>query len=220
MYIKERILQIAEYKGIGKVEFCEKIGLTYGNFTGSNKKTPINSNTLGNILSIFSEISPEWLLTGEGEMLRNGEKSLKIDNILATADANTLPLIPFEAVAGWNDIDVPGVRRDECLQYYVPEFREAGAEFLVRVSGDSMFPRYASGDILACRRIQEVTFFQWGKVYVIDSLQGPMVKRIMPSPDTPDHITCLSDNPQYPPFTLPKSEIRSLSIVVGIIRVE
>lgn len=75
MFIKERILQIAEFKDITKQDLCKKMGVTYGNFTGKNKNTPINSDSIANLLSIFPDISARWLLTGEGEMLRNCEKN-------------------------------------------------------------------------------------------------------------------------------------------------
>ena len=133
---------------------------------------------------------------------------------------HTLPLIPIDAVAGYNGIDEAGVRISECPKYHVPDFIDAQAEFLIRVSGSSMYPKYSSGDILACRKVQEVTFIQWGKVYVIDSQQGMMVKRLFDDAEHSDCIIRKSDNENYPPFSLPKTEIRSLSIVVGVIRME
>lgn len=69
--IKDRILYIGEYKGIGRQNICKKIGMTYQNFTGEAKKRPINSTAIQNIIAMFPDISIEWLLTGEGEMLRN-----------------------------------------------------------------------------------------------------------------------------------------------------
>lgn len=67
--IKERILQIANNQNISYEKFCEKIGVTYGNFKGENKKRPINSNVLENILSVYPNVNPNWLLTGQGKML-------------------------------------------------------------------------------------------------------------------------------------------------------
>lgn len=68
--IKERILLLAKYKGFTLEDFCNRIGLTYGNFKGSAKNTPINSDAIANILSIIPDVNPTWLLTGDGEMLR------------------------------------------------------------------------------------------------------------------------------------------------------
>lgn len=68
--IKERILQIGDYYDVGRKNICEKIGMTYGNFTGKAKDTPINSIAIQNIISIYPQISIDWLLTGQGTMLR------------------------------------------------------------------------------------------------------------------------------------------------------
>lgn len=73
--IKERILQIAEYKGFTNEKFCEKIGVSYSNFKGNRKFTSIGSEYLATILTVFSEISPDWLILGKGEMLRDINKT-------------------------------------------------------------------------------------------------------------------------------------------------
>lgn len=69
-YIKERILEIADYKRISKEKFIENFGMTYGNFKGKQKLTSLNSDFLDKILSEIPEINAEWLLTGKGEMLK------------------------------------------------------------------------------------------------------------------------------------------------------
>ena len=68
--IKERILQRAKRKGITNREICQKIGLTYGGFTGENKKRPVNSDAIANLLAEYPDVNPRWLLTGQGSMLR------------------------------------------------------------------------------------------------------------------------------------------------------
>ena len=54
--IKDRILYLAEIKGFGKKNFCEKIGMSYGSFTGQAKNTPLNSNAIANILCIVPDV--------------------------------------------------------------------------------------------------------------------------------------------------------------------
>ena len=56
--IKERILQIAKKNGIINQKICQKIGLTYGGFTGENKKRPVNSDAIANLLAEYPDVNP------------------------------------------------------------------------------------------------------------------------------------------------------------------
>jgi hypothetical protein len=94
--IKERILFLLEYKGIVKSRFFQQIGMTYGNFTGESKKTPLNSDAIGNILLEIPDVSVEWLITGKGEMLKNNQQIGDISNSTVvgsnvSGDNNTFP---------------------------------------------------------------------------------------------------------------------------------
>ena len=208
-----------------KKSFAEYVGINPSNiskiFHDSQGRYLTNSTLLKINSALNNVFSQDWVLTGRGAMLveqsgKGAGDSVRTGNING---GNGLPLIPIDAVAGFNGVDVQGVRLEDCSRYVVPEFAELHAEYMIRVSGSSMYPKYSNGDLLACRRVQEVTFLQWGKVYVLDSNQGAMVKRLFPCEDS-EVVECRSDNPNYPPFRLPKSEIRSVSIVVGVIRFE
>ena len=130
-----------------------------------------------------------------------------------------IPLIPLDAVAGFPAESGGGVRLEDCERYVIPEFENKGANFLIRVSGDSMVPLYYSGDLLACRKITDIRFFQWGTVYVLETSQGVLVKRVQESVDHADSILCVSENSSvHHPFLLPCDDIRSLSIIVGLVR--
>lgn len=156
-----------------------------------------------------------------GEMLNELPK--KEPPTIYKSETNTKgsPLIPIEAVAGFGTEDNTGVKYEDCDHYIIPEFDARGMDFLIRVSGSSMYPKYSNGDVLACKKIHEITFFQWGKIYVIDSNQGALVKRLFEDKDNANNVICVSDNKEnYPPFPLPKEDIRSLSIVLGVVRME
>lgn len=70
---KEKLLYFIENKGISKEEFCKKIGIDAANFRGKNKKSELSTDKIVKILRYYREISPDWLLLGEGNMLREGE---------------------------------------------------------------------------------------------------------------------------------------------------
>jgi len=71
--VKERVLLIAEKKGISKTEFFKDVGLSYANFKGGQKNTALSSDAMIAILTRHSDISPAWLLMGEGKMMRAAE---------------------------------------------------------------------------------------------------------------------------------------------------
>lgn len=73
--IKQRILQYIDYKKYSKEFFCQKTGISYGNLKGKSLLSEIGGAQLVEILSVFEEISPEWLLTGKGSMLKNISKT-------------------------------------------------------------------------------------------------------------------------------------------------
>lgn len=212
--IKERILYIIEYHNDTKEDFFKKIGMTYGNFKGSAKKTPINSDALVNILSIYKDINPEWLLTGKGEMLKEREQ---IPIAKPAIGKEGIPLIPIDAMAGFAAGEMQ-VLEYECERYVVPVFREA--EFLIEVRGSSMYPKYSSGDIVACKKLSlQNIFFQWNKVYVLDTDQGALIKRVRKGKDE-EHILLVSENENYEPFELRLNQIYAIAIVIGVIRLE
>lgn len=161
---------------------------------------------------ISDTISVDWLITGRGEMLRS---DLPVAH-RATEPGAGIPLIPINAMAG-AFAGEQVVLELECERYVVPVFKEA--EFLITVKGSSMIPKYNSGDIVACKRMPIDTFFQWNKVYVLDTEQGPLIKRVKKG-STDNTITIFSDNPNYEPFELPRTKIYHIALVVGVIRLE
>ena len=68
--IKKRILQYIDYVRISRIDFCEKVGMSYANMKGKGLESEIGGTQIVKILSQSPDLSPEWLLTGKGAMLR------------------------------------------------------------------------------------------------------------------------------------------------------
>lgn len=155
-----------------------------------------------------------------GEKQRRSEKNREYSSRihkLPEGSIEGIPLIPASAMAGAFTSDV-SIMEYECEHYIIPDFK--GADFLIRVKGDSMQPTYYSGDLVACQKIpMNDVFFQWNKTYVLDTNQGAIIKRVLPGKDE-DHICIVSDNTKYPPFELEKSYLHAIALVRGIIRLE
>ena len=107
------------------------------------------------------------------------------------------------------------VNERDCERLNIPGLK---ADFVVPVSGDSMEPKYFSGDMVACQMVYlSDLFFQWGKVYVIDTNQGVLLKKVKKG-SSPDCITLVSENPEYDNIELPRSDIHHIALVKGLVR--
>lgn len=209
MDTKSNLLIFIKEKNLSKTDFYKKTGLSNGFLDKGGSVTSANLET---ILNTFPEISLEWLVTGRGPMLRSDLPAAHP----STVPGEGIPLIPINAMAGVFAGEQV-VLELECERYVVPAFKDA--EFLIIVKGSSMVPKYNSGDIVACKRMPLDTFFQWNKVYVLDTEQGPLIKRVKKG-STDETLTIFSDNPSYEPFELPRTKIYHIALVVGVIRLE
>ena len=64
-------MYISESNGVTREKFFEDLGITYGDFKGKAKEKALSSDVLAKIITKYPEISSEWLLTGNGEMLKS-----------------------------------------------------------------------------------------------------------------------------------------------------
>lgn len=165
----------------------------------------VSTKILQPFCNAFPEVNANYILTGKGGMFLDEQIELSVQ---------TLPRIPYDAAAGSLTDAVDGVTELQCERIPVisafPKY-----DFTIRVTGRSMEPMYFSGDEVACLRINEAQFLQWGRVHVLDTSQGVVIKRIY---DNGDSIRCSSFNPEYPDFNVPKADIRSYNLVVGALR--
>lgn len=204
------------YKLKGNAELARFLGVAPNTITNWYGRKTFDIDV---IYTKCVDIDMNWLLTGEGNMLRT--ESEKEENIPVAHPSDSpmegIPLIPISAMAGAFTGEQT-VLEYECERFVVPTFK--GAEFLISVKGSSMYPKYNSGDIVACKRLpMDDIFFQWNKVYVLDTDQGPLIKRVKPGSDK-EHVLIVSDNERYEPFELPLNRIYHVALVIGVIRLE
>lgn len=205
---------VERYTGGNKSQFANMLGVSAQTISAWVARKTFDAEL---IYAKCSDVSAKWLLTGQGDMLRSdADAQVQVAAAEPTA-VGGIPLIPIEAMAGVLSGNSMQVMERECEHYNIPMFK--GAEFLIRISGDSMQPKYYSGDIVACKRLPLDTFFQWNRVYVVDSEQGVIIKRVRRGSDD-RHIVFVSDNTAYEPFELPLEKIYSIALVVGVVRAE
>lgn len=193
---------------------ASKTGVNEANIRNYKNGVLPKADFLEKIVRNF-DINSDWLLTGNGDMFKNEVQTLNPEN--SESFNKGIPLIPISAMAGPFTTDQQILECD-CERYIVPAFK--GADYLIGVKGVSMHPRFSPGDIVACKRLAMTDlFFQWNKVYVLDTDQGPLIKRLKPGSDK-EHVLVVSDNADYDPFELAINRIYHVALVIGVIRLE
>lgn len=205
--VKDRLKAYLSAKNISMAEFGRRIGVS-GAYVTSMRKS-IQPDKIEKIRTEFPDLDVDWLLTGKGEMDKAQVKQV----ISEMETTETRPRLPLNVTAGQNEI-LDGTMLAQCEQVPVVKMLP-NYTFTMRVTGESMVPYINPGDEVACLKIEEPTFLQWGRTHVLFTTQGVIVKKIF---DAGDGIRCVSFNDTYPDFVVPKREIYSYNLVVGLIR--
>ena len=199
MTVKYKILSFLEKTGTPKEDFYKKIGVAPSNFKGIGLNSGLGGDKIVKILTLYPELSADWLLRDEGEMLRtetnkeNGQKNEEKDEI-----SSDLPKISLEKEQGkpYFDVDFLG-GFDEVFNsqatvptcnVIVPGFEKA--QVWCNVTGHSM-------------RECSVDDIQYGETYavVLDTIRTIKILRKGSSPDVLRYVpinTTDFDEQEYP----------------------
>ena len=199
---KERIIGFITDKGISVREFEMRSGLSASTIAKIGPQG-LTASAIKKISTAFPELSPNYLINGD-----KGQKEAPTTG----ANAPGIPLLPFCAMAGYM-AENNGLQGFSGEKVYLPDFSARGADFAIRVDGDSMYPRYNGGDVLACRILTDKTLFDYGRVYVLSTRNGCVVKRVFQGGE---HSVMLhSENPAYKDYELDVNDILAVAVVVG-----
>lgn len=135
----------------------------------------------------------------------------------------TTPIRRGKVIRFWENIEATGggiMSFDDTLdgnysEMVLPDFTDCTDA--IRLVGDSMYPRYKSGQVLVFKEWRE-SFVEFGQVYLIITRTGyRMVKYLQPAPED-GKLTCVSENrEQYPPFPIEIESIYKLYLIKGTI---
>lgn len=212
MNIKGRLLRFIAYKGLTNKSFEIKCGL--GNGFVSKVGDSIRKEKLDKISNAFPELNIDWIINEKGEMLKNPE-SLPMNNAETNGSdqlLHTVPLVPVSAQGGSLNDFSESVKESDCERIISPV---KAADLAITVSGDSMAPEFPSGSKILIKKIDEQAFIEWGKVYVLDTCNGVVIKEIHRG-QSEDEVECYSinPNPKFQPFSVKFSDIFGMYRVI------
>jgi len=237
--VTTRIAEMVAHYGLNANSLTTKLGYStnskmYKILAGTEPSFP----TLVDMLRAFPEVSPSWLVLGEGGMLRapatdaapatsraalaggrpsviNSGQVLTI-TVDSAGNENT-ELVPVQAQAGYSVQHNEAVYLQDLPRYRIPGF-EHGTYRAFEVAGDSMEPTLNHRDVVVASYVDNWRLLEPGDVYVVVTAESVMLKRIRERITAHDMTVMLySDNHHRKPYPMDCADIAQLWRVRGYI---
>ena len=190
--IASRMRSFLSENGISMSEAAERLGVSQQAVSNQLSGRKLGPNVARNWADVFG-FRVEYLLTGEGPSMESED----------APPADTVPIVPYAVRGGALQGFSEGVEEWECERITSPV---RGAELAFEVTGDSMAPGFPAGTRVLLKRVRSM--IAWGEVHVIDTVDGPVLKRI--DQGEGDTFILRSDNPAYQPIVVTREDIRGV----------
>ena len=220
-----------------KKEFAQAIGWNAPHLSSAFKgdSSRLTIGLMESIADAFPDINRNWLLSGEGEMLKAAETTVVNDaefNYRQGKDQNRnleqkehlIPFYDVETTGGFNDNVSSADNSGEIVGYIHPggwfDGRESAA---IRHVGDSM-TEYPDGCVLAVKEVTDRRLLVPGRNYVIETSEYRVTKRVQRGSTAHTLALYSSNNAKYEdgrlihePFEIEIGDIRRIFSVLGYI---
>ena len=228
-----RVIQYIDNKGINNSLFEKKCGLSNGYLgTQLRRNADLGEGVLNKILDNCLDVSPEWLLTGRGEMLKSEGATeviktprveviapIKVEGrslmpkviVLKDEDVEEerIPLVPVMAQAGYlQGYDDPQYIK-ELPMYNLPGMRN-GTFRIFQVEGLSMYPTLQSGSYVVGQFVEDWEHISDNRIYVVVSTEGVIVKRVLNRIEKYGSLYCKSDNRVFPHINVRLKDVKEI----------
>ncbi len=224
--IKKNILQFIEYKGISKYKFYQDTGITRGVLDQDNGMSEENTTRF---LAHYPEVSAEWLLRGEGNMLRNaipleyktddkqehsyvGESEEPFYGHLKKA-----PLIPIDIIRKQHIRVWDYVQRHKELYEMFPGNLMPDFDLIHIVRSNALQPSVEKGDILFLEHLDlSADSVVNGHIYFIDTkMNGIVIKKVFVEDGK---LTCYSLRNNVPVKRFSVDDIFDIFSIVSVLK--
>lgn len=211
MTVEDRIRAYCSYKRISIRQFEIQANLSNGYVSSMRKGLGISK--LENVLNAFPDINRDWLLYGEGEMLKGMVQTFELKSDIDKA-LRKIPVFDIAATAGFSTLYQD---QSSAIADYITIPNLPPVDGAIYARGDSMAPLIASGDIVIFKKVELLPDnILWGHIYIvsytIDGDDYTVLKYIRQS-SREGYIRLESFNSRFDPQDIPASSITALAIV-------
>lgn len=199
---------LRKQRGWTQEDFANKLGIKRSLIGAyEEERAEPRLEVLENVCSIFKLSLEDLLLkdlSDQGENYLAKRRRLKMGN-----DRANIQFVPVKAaagyLAGYNDPEFI----DELNTFTLPMLG-SGEYRAFEIIGDSMLPT-PSGSVIVGEKVEDLEHIKPNDAYIVVSrTDGIVYKRIQKAPRTKATLTLVSDNPQYPPYTVNAEDVAEL----------
>jgi hypothetical protein len=177
---------------------------------------PVSRKTLARFKEVFGDIIEKYLIANISnpdnvnldKVAHEAQRVGKHTYVHKERGYKTF-LLPMSAIGGaLSGVGVQGVTATDCESIVSPI---KDVDFAITVYGESMSPKYPSGSRLLVKKYNPSLFLETGKVYVLDTENGVIVKEVRKS-EKDGYIIChsINDDPKYTDFEVSLSDVRTM----------
>jgi phage repressor protein C with HTH and peptisase S24 domain len=206
--IDKFLKHVKKSKNSAGISIGDKNGMRFNHvISGRNE---ISEKLARDITKAYPEINYLWILEGKGEMINYDLKESKIETLEEPATNYYYPDV--NASAGLET----EMQNDELkrIPINIPNW-EKGVAF-INVYGDSMYPKYCSGEIIGIKEV-EPQYINYGYAYVVIFNDGQVFLKYIRKGKDNEHWLLDSENSKYESREYHLSLIKKVFIIKGVI---
>lgn len=239
MSIKDRTKKFIEYKGLSVSGFEELCDLSNGYISSMRKG--YGREKLNNVLNTFPDLNRDWLLYGEGDMIKvpatmtvfnatpeerqDAKSGVDLSVVPAeiveeieekVKEEMAVPIITPEIASAPNTNIKKYIRDkgDELKRIYINDLTQ-GAKVAECVESTSMWPTFQPGDWVFVKFIDKDSIID-GKTYYFDLNTLPTMIRKVKIEN--DKLRLIAKNPNYGDIIIGHNEVNNIAKIVGMWR--
>ena len=137
---------------------------------------------------------------------------IKIENVIKSDEVKPVPYYDIDAHAG--NVEIFAEDRPEYVKQYISVPAFSDCDMFLNVSGNSMYPKYCSGELVALKKITDFEVVPFNEAYLIVTKEHRLLKYIRKSSIKDNWMLC-SENQVHEPMELPIKKVLHLYMVKG-----
>lgn len=232
--ILDAFINIADNQQISITKLEQQLGASKGVLSRAiSKDSDIQSKWIMKLVENYPQYNTEWILTGNGPMLKNNRSNNNmvtepVPSYRKTTDpiqeTQNIPLFDLTATMGLLP-KTNGAFDDEYIIDYLSIPNLPSVDGAIYASGDSMYPLLKAGDIIAFKKVEvDLNNIFFGEIYIlsiyIDNISTyKTIKYIQKSDKGDGYIKLVSQNQHHQDKDIPLEKIAAMALVRASIRI-